>query len=207
MAILQSGSSPGLRIKAGNHVIASARSVDIKPVKARFDAFQRIHLAFRKNDDQVTKADDALTKAERKVGERDVDQDESLEAFAVAHVGAGASRKSPLAEYKLGSVSDIQEIAAEREAKALLKMAAKGKKHPDAGVKKAALAMEKAANAVLAAIKPLEGLAEARANAMHARDGRRPAWEKAFATLKRAARSAEDDGATGLFAALFEVKR
>ena len=207
MAILQSGTSPGQRIKAGNHVIASARSVDIKPVKARFDAFELIHLGFRKGDDQVTKADAALTKAERKVGERDADQDESLEAFAGAHVGAGASRKSPLAEYKLGSVSEIQEIAAEKEAKVLLKMAAKGKKHPDAGVKKAALAMEKAANAVLAAIKPIEALAEARTGAIHARDARRPAWEKAFAALKRAARSAEDEGATGLFAALFEVKR
>lgn len=207
MAILQSGTSPGQRIKAGNHVIASARSVDIKPVKRQFDAFELIHVGFRKGDDQVTKADAALTKAERKVGERDVDQDASLEAFAGAHVGAGASRKSPLAEYKLGSVSEIQEIAAEKEAKVLLKIAAKGKKHPDAGVKKAALATEKAANAVLAAIQPIEALAEARTGAMRARDAMRPAWEKAFAALKRAARSAEDEGATGLFAALFEVKR
>jgi hypothetical protein len=35
------------------------------------------------------------------------------------------------------------------------------------------------------------------------RDALIPAWEAAFAKLKRGARSAEDDGAEGLFESLF----
>jgi hypothetical protein len=67
--------------------------------------------------------------------------------------------------------------------------------------------MEKAANAVLNGIKPIEGLVKARDGAIRARDAKAPAWEKAFASLKRATRTAEDDGAAGLFAALFEVEK
>lgn len=207
MATLQSGKSPGRRVKVGDWLIDSERGVDTKPVKARFSVFKRIHLDYGKANDAVVKASEALTKAERNLGELDVDQDGTLDALGLAHMNLGASRQNPLAEYKLGTISDIKELAYEKEAKLLLKMSAKAKKHPNAAVKKAGAAMEKAATAVLNGIKPIEGLIKARDGAMRARDAKAPAWEKAFASLKRATRAAEDDGATGLFAALFEVEK
>jgi hypothetical protein len=207
MATLQSGNSPGQRVKAGDWLIDSAEGVGVKPVAKRFGLFERIHIDYRKANDKSTKAVTALATAERKVGELDFTQDERLEAFAVARIAAGAPRQNPISEYKVGSVSVVKGMGHEKEAKVLLKMAAKAKNHPDAGVKKAAAAMEKAANAVLAAAKSIPGLIQARDAAMRARDAKGPGWEKAFAALKRAVRAAEDDGATGLFAALFEVEK
>ena len=207
MATLQSGKSPGQRIKVGDWLLGSDRGVDTKPVKPRFSVFKSIHLDYGKANDLAVKAVAALMKAERNVGELDVDQDGSLDVLALAHMFLGAPRQNPLAEYKMGTISDIKELAHEKEAKLLLKMSAKAKKHPNAAVKKAGVAMEKAANAVLNGIKPIEGLIKAREAAMRARDAKAPAWEKAFASLKRATRAAEDDGATGLFAALFEVEK
>src|SRR5262249_27689488 len=61
-----------------------------------------------------------------------------------------------------------------------------------------------AAKKVLAEIKPIAKLAKTRASATSAREALEQAWETAFAALKRGARAAEDDGAKGLFAALFE---
>lgn len=207
MATLQSGNSPGQRVKVGDWLLDSDRGVDTKPVKARFSVFKSIHLDYRKANEAAAKAVAALIKAERNIGELDVDQDGTLDVLALAHMNLGAPRQTPLAEYKMGTVSAIKGMATEKEAKLLLKMSAKAKKHTNAAVKKAGVAMEKAANAVLNGIKPIEGLVKARDGAIRARDAKAPAWEKAFASLKRATRTAEDDGATGLFAALFEVEK
>ena len=207
MATLQSGNSPGQRVKAGDWLIDSAEGVGVEPVAKRFGFFERIHIDYRKANEKSAKAVAALASAERKVGELDVTQDERLEAFAVARIAAGAPRVNPISEYKVGSVSVVKGMGHESEAKVLLKIAAKAKNHPDAGVKKAAAAMEKGANAVLAAAKPIPDLIKARDAAMRARDAKGPGWEKAFAALKRAVRAAEDEGAAGLFAALFEVEK
>ena len=174
MATLQSGNSPGQRIKAGDWLLDSERGVDTKPVKPRFSVFKSIHLDYRKANDAAVKAVAALIKAERNLGELDVDQDGTLDALGLAHMNLGASRQNPLAEYKLGTISDIKELAHEKEAKLLLKMSAKAKKHPNAAVKKAGAAMEKAATAVLNGIKPIEGLIKARDGAMRARDAKAP---------------------------------
>ena len=207
MATLQSGNSPGQRIKVGDWLLDSERGVDTKPVKPRFSVFKSIHVDYGKANDVAVKAVAALMKAERNIGELDVDQDGTLDGLALAEMNLGASRQNPLAEYKMGTISAIKGMAHEKEAKLLLKIAAKAKKHPNAAVKKAGIAMEKAAHAVLNAIKPIEGLVKARDAAMRARDAKAPAWEKAFASLKRATRAAEDDGHAGLFAALFEVEK
>jgi hypothetical protein len=67
-----------------------------------------------------------------------------------------------------------------------------------------AKAAGKAAGNVLVEMKPVAKLEKACADARSARDALTLSWETAFAALKRAARAAEDDGAKGLFGALFE---
>ena len=205
MATVQSGTSPGRRIKVGKLVLGRAVSVDTKPVKKQLNALRSVNGAYEKTHKGATEASKRLANAEARVGELDATQDASLDRYAAAYVAQGASRTKPLAEYKAGSVTDIKTMATEKEAKLLLKLATKGKAHQDAGIKRAATQMEKAAKAVLAAKKPIEGLIEKRSEAIAARDALAPRWEKAFATLKRAVRAAEDEGATGLFEALFEV--
>jgi hypothetical protein len=192
-------------VKAGKLIIARATNVDMAPVKKTFDGMRSAHTAYDKAHSAASLAAERLAKAEAQLGELDATQDASVDAFAVAHVTAGASRTKPLAAYKAGSVSDIKGMPVEKQAQLVIKLATKGKAHEDAGVKRAAGAMEKAAKAVLAGVKRIEPLIEKRNEAIAARDALAPRWEKAFASLKRAVRAAEDEGASGLFAALFEV--
>ena len=205
MATIQSGTSPGRRVKAGKLVLARAVSVDTTSVKRQVDGLRSANGSYEKAHHAASVAAARLAQAEAVVGERDVTQDASLDTFAAAHIVQGASRVKPLADYKAGSVSDIKVMPAEKQAKLLLKLATKGKASTDAGVKRAAVQLEKAATAVLKAIAPIEGWVEKRNEAIAARDALAPRWEKAFATLKRAVRAAEDEGAEGLFEALFEI--
>lgn len=57
-----------------------------------------------------------------------------------------------------------------------------------------------------AELAKLPKLEKARTAAMSRRDAFAQAWETGFAGLKRGARATEDEGAKGLYAALFERK-
>ena len=207
MVTLQSGSSPGQRVKAGDTVIARARSVDMKPVKARFAAMKKVHGVYGAANKRVADATLAVVKQERLAGENDAVQDGTIDVLATAEVQAGANRLKPLDAYKLGTVSALREMPVKAEANALIKLANKASKSKHAGVKKAAAAMLAAAEATLASLKPIDALTKKRNEAIAERDALAPSWERVFAALKRDVRNAETDGAVGLFDALFEVER
>jgi hypothetical protein len=204
MVTLQSKKNPGSRKEAGDAVVASAKAASVAPVKKRFAAFAKTHAAYVAADAKVTTATSALRATEQRVGELDVAQDEAVSALASALVGDGGSRTRPFAPFKLGAPSDIQEMGDVDEAKTIQTLVARVKKtKPGKSVLAACAAAQKAAGAVLAAAKPIEGQRKARHAAIVARDAVGVPWEKAFGALKRGARAAEDDGATGLFDALF----
>lgn len=205
MVMLQSGSSPGQRIEAGNTVLDRAKGANTAPVKKRLGEFTKEHRAYEKGHKAASKTREALFAQERKAGAADAGQDEALDSLASALVGAGAPRMRPLQALETRTVTELKAMAALKEADALIKLAGKCAKHPDPKVKKAAAALEKAAKAVIAAHKPIAALRRAFESAAGARDAIAPRWEKAFAALKQGARSAEHDGATDLLAALFEV--
>jgi len=205
MAMLQSGGSPGQRIEAGNTVLDRAKGTNTTPVKKRLAAFTKEQRAYEKGHKAASKAREALFAQERKVGTADAAQDVALDSLASALIGAGAPRMRPLEALETRTVTELKEMPALKEADALIKLAAKCAKHPDAKVKKAAAACRTAAQAVIAANKPLATLARKFQAAAGARDAVAPRWEKAFAALKQGARSAEHDGAADLLAALFEV--
>ncbi|UJR82030.1 hypothetical protein [Sandaracinus amylolyticus] len=206
MATLQSGTSPGQRVKAGDLVLDRAKGAPITPIKKRVDGFAKVHRELVKAQAAAQKAVAAHVAQERKIGEADDAQDASVGELAGALVGAGAPRLKPFQGYSEHSPSDLAGMPQQKQARELVKIASKCAKHPDARVKKAASAARAAAEKLLAAEKPLAALARERSAAIAARDAIGPRWEKAFSALKRAAKSAEDDGATGLFAALFEVE-
>lgn len=205
MGVLQAGSSPGMRVKSGNAVIDRAASVDTRPIKKRFDALRAAQRDYSKAHDVAGKAVTALTAHERKIGELDDAQDAAVEAWVVARITAGEPRTKPLASLGGPSPSELIKMNASAEAKLIKKLAGKDLKHADARVKKAAAAAIAAAEKVLAADGPRTTLVRARDAAIAARDAIGPSWEKAFAALKRGARAAEDDGATGLMKALFDA--
>ena len=206
MGTIQSGDSVGGRIKAGEHVAARSQSVDVAPIAVPLRKFFAVQKSYVGADAKVKKESERLALAERALGEGDALQDGSLNGLALAYVNAGAKRTRPFDGLGVGSPSDIIKLAAPKEAKVILKLADLAEKHADAGVKKAGAAARKAATAVLAKEKPIADRVKARTQAMTARDGLSLQWEKAFASLKIAARAADDAQGTKLFEALFSER-
>jgi hypothetical protein len=212
MATLQSGNNPGPRIESGDHLLEVAATLGkarTKPVAARLAAFATEHAAYKKADAAVKKADGALRRAQGKVGEADVGQDGAVETLASALVGEGLPRVNPFKPFGLASPNVIKNKGYAAEAGDIQKLCAKVKAHKPAlpGSNAAAAVAVKAAKAVLAALKPIERLLKARTTAISRRDALEQPWETAFAAVKRGARAAEDEGAAGLFDALFGVEK
>ena len=203
MGTIQAGGSAGTRIKAGEHVIARSETVDITPIKSAFGGFLGIQKSYAAADAKVQKASAQVIKAERAFGESDAAQDSGVGGLALAYVNAGAKLSKPFEGLGVGTPADIIKMDSLKEAKVILKLAGIAEKHADAGVKKAAAAAKKAATAMLAAEKPVLDRKKARAQLMTVRDGLALQWEKAFASLKLAARASDDANGTKLFEALF----
>jgi hypothetical protein len=204
MSTLQSKKNPASRKDVGDLVIANGKTTDVAPVKKRFAAFAKTHAAFVAADGKVEAATKAVHATEAKVGELDVAQDEAVDALASALAGEGGSRTRPFAPFKLGTPSDIRDMGDVEEAKTIHTLATRvRKKKPGKAVLAACAAAEKAASAVQAAAAPIATQKKARHAAIVARDAIGIPWEKAFGALKRGARAAEDEGAAGLFDALF----
>jgi hypothetical protein len=208
MKTLQSGQSPGSRLEAGQQVIERAKSVNPTPVKKRFDSFTAIHKLYAAAQAKVTKADLALRKQQAKLAEADVRQDEAIARLAAQLPADGLPRMQPFKPFGFTSPSVLQQRQATDEAKLVQKLGAAVLKHKavSATTKGAASAAVKAADGVVTASAPIAKLKSARTNAMQRRDALEQAWETAFAALKRSVKTAEDDGAKGLFAALFDAK-
>jgi hypothetical protein len=206
METLQSGSSPGTRIAAGDSVIEAAKSIETKAVAARLTGFKKAHATYRAADGAVKKSGEALQKQQVKVAESDVTQDEAVEALAVVLPGDGLPRVNPFKPFGAPSPAVLQKLGYEEEARKVLALEAAvlKRKGLSQGSIDAAKAAGKAALRVQAELKAIPRLEKARTNAMTRRDALAQAWETAFAGLKRAARAAEDDGAKGLHGALFE---
>ncbi|MFT3768542.1 MAG: hypothetical protein QM820_24105 [Minicystis sp.] len=206
MATLQSGNSPGQRLERGDSVLAAAASVSIKPIQKRFGAFKKIHAAYGAADRKVKGANDAVTVQQQKVAEADVDQDAAVQDLAGGLAGDGLPRVNPFQAFGAPPPAALCKMGYGSEAEAVLALekAVLKRKGLSAGSRTKAKKAGAAAKKVLAAIKPIANLEKARTNARSAREALEQGWETEFAALKRAARAAEDDGAKGLFAALFE---
>jgi hypothetical protein len=204
MGTLQSKKNPGSRKESGDAVLANGKNADVSPVKKRFAAFAKAHASYSAAESKVTAAANAVRATEQKVGELDVAQDHAVDALASALVGEGAARTRPFAPFKLGAPSDIQGMGDVEEARTIQTLVARVRKtKPGKQVLAACATAEKAARAVIAAAVPIDKQKKARHDAIVARDAVGIPWEKAFGALKRGARAAEDDGAAGLFDALF----
>jgi hypothetical protein len=206
MGTLQSGNSPGSRIAAGDSVLEAAKVVDTRPVTARLTVFAKIHKEYAAADALVQKASAELREQQAKVGDADAAQDDLILALASTLPADGFPRVnpfkplgvvSPAALCALGYAAEAEEVL--RLEKALRKRANLSK--PSIAAAKAA---GQAARDMIASMEPIPRLEKARAAAMTRRAALEQKWETAFAGLKRGARAAEDDGAKGLFAALFD---
>jgi len=205
MPTIDSGRSSTSRIAAGEDVLRAAKHAHVKPVAAKLAAFAKTHAAYVKAEAVVEKARDALATQQRAVGEKDAVQDEVVDALASALAGDGFPRTNPFKPFGARAPSKLKVVAAVDEAEEAIALASKVGKHAAASKASRGVAakLTAASRAVIAAAKPLDGLAKRLAAAQADRDALALPWEKAFSVLKRAARAAGDDGAPGLYEALF----
>jgi hypothetical protein len=206
METLQSGNSPGTRIAAGDSVLEAATTVDTTPIAGRLAGFKKAHTSYSTADAGVKKAGEALQKQQAKVAEADVTQDEAVMGLAVALPLDGLPRANPFKPFGAPAPTTVQGLGYAEEAKVVLALEKEvlKRKNLSKGSAAAAKTAGKAALRVQAELVPIPKLIKARTDAITRRDALAQAWETAFAAVKRAARSAEDDGAKGLHAVLFE---
>ena len=208
MGTLQAPSSPEVRKSVGDDVISASGSVDTKPVRSRFDAFKKIHATYSASQKKVDSAQSALRIRQALNGELDAALDDAVEALATALSGDGLPRQNPFKPFgNFLPPSKLCELGYGEEAKqvrALVKkvLARKGLSAKSVSAAKKADAAAMAVEAALAKVEPIQNSYD---SSLRARDALVPAWEAAFAKLKRGVRAAEDDGAEGLFEALFKT--
>ena len=204
MAVLAGRTHQG-RIEAGDSLIGAASAVDTGRVKGRLAAFMSAHRALAKGQTAVDKEELTLGTRRAVVAERDVDQDEVVERVVAALIGDGLPRSNPFKSLSTYTPTKLKALAHAAEAKALTAIVTRARKRKDLSAKtlSALNAAEKAAKGVVAALGAVAPAQQKVDAARSRRDAMVQSWETSFAALKRGARAAEDDGAKGLFGALF----
>ncbi len=199
--------SPGIRIDVGDKVLCSAEVVDTTPIAGRLATFKTAHTQYTAADVLVQSTLNALRAQQAKVESVDVDQDGSLDVLATSLAGDGFPRLNPFKPFGAPAPSVLKRTAASEKAAQVITLEASVLKKAaviSQKSEKAAIAAGDAARKVLDAAEPLAMLEKEYSLARARRAALEPAWERAFANLKRSAKSAEDDGHVGLFAALFD---
>ncbi len=193
------------RLETGAAVLLAAREVDTTLVKARLGAFGRAQRSYEEAQRQVALADSRLRAGQVRLVRCDKQQDTAVERLARALVTAGQPRANPFAAFGRSSPSAIKRLNAVEKIQAVqqLVIAVQSQKALDqvalSAARVAAQAAERAAAAQLA-VDRLEATVSSR---RRARENMAAAWKKTFDTLKLGVRSADADGAPGLYTALF----
>lgn len=206
MPTLQITSSPSPRIAMGSAILEAAQAVETAPIKAKLAAFAKAQKDYVAAAERVRKAEDKAAAAQATVGARDADLDALVEELASALAGEGLPRANPFKPFGAAAPSKVTQLRQAEEPKVVRKLVAAVRKSKGRG--KATLGLlprlEKACAAVEAALPAVAAAGAALSGAIAQREALALPWEKAFSSLKRAARVADDDGAKGLFEALFQ---
>jgi hypothetical protein len=206
MATINVGSTVSSQLNAGASILAAARTIDTRLVKARLAAFERAQRTYSAAHDKVSAAEAALDAVTARLGELDADQDDAVDALARALIAEGQPRSnpfhdfSPLAPGKLmaqrngdGAKAVHQLVTAVQRAKGITKPTLQ-----------AAQAAERAARALEQHLVQMEKVQETVREARHTRDAVAQGWVTELAAFKRGARAAADDGAPHLYTTLFD---
>ncbi|HVO22037.1 MAG TPA: hypothetical protein VMW56_00250 [Candidatus Margulisiibacteriota bacterium] len=205
METKKAGMSPGNRLETGTVVLAAAQVVDVELVKPRLTAFASAQQSYAEAQRNVETAEAQLVKGQARLSRCDAVQDDAVEALARALLADGQPRRNPFAAFGGAPPWAIKKLKAAPEAKAVHQLtgAVQRSNMVSKAVLEAAQAADAAARTVEAALLPIEKLQLALRDARHTRDAIGQTWNTALAALKRGARAAADDGAPGLYTALF----
>lgn len=205
MRTLTIGHNPASRITAGDAVLAASKTIGIQAIAKRFGLFAKTHRSYLAAQKKVDAAEEKLRAAQARVGECDAEQDDAVYALATVLAGLGLPRTNPFRPLGFEAPSVIAKMGYGVEAKRVIELVAAIGKRKDLAKAVAASKRAKAgALSVQGALKKVPPLKKACDEARTAREALAQPWETAFGALKRAARAADDDGGTELFATLFE---
>lgn len=193
------------RLASGEAVIAAASALDTRPIAAKLAQFRKAHASLSKANAALAAAEQRLVEAQRDVADFDNDQDAAVGALAASLVALGQPRINPFRKLSKYAPARMQQIGYDLEAKALLELSARARKLDGVTdeVQSATREAERCARALLAAVAVAERAAERAAAARDRRDALCQPWETALAGLRRAARAQDQNGASGIFDALF----
>jgi len=205
MKIARTGLYPTGRLETGAAILAAAEVVDVTLVKTRVDAFASAHHTYTEAQNAVDTAETQLRAVQAKLIQADAEQDDAVEELARALVADGQPRTNPFAAFDAAAPSIIRQMNFGEEAKAIhaLTTVLQGNPAASKATRRAAQAAEEAANTMEAELVPMDKLQASLRTAREARETAGKTWDTALAALKRGARAAADDGAPGLYTALF----
>ncbi len=205
MATNRSAVSPAMRLDMGAAILMAAQVNTIQSIKRRLDTFAAAHRRYVSVQSKVDAIDTQVRVAQARVAANDAAQEAAIEALARALVFGGQPRRNPFAAFGADCPFALKKLAPADAASALHRLvAAVERQRPTvAATADAAQAAEKAARAVDAALQTVDELQQLARRARQRRDAVGDTWDESLAALKRGARAAVDDGAPGLYAALF----
>ena len=206
MTTIRISASPRGRVEAVAAVLAAARTIDTRPIRARLARFERAHRAYTQAQERVDAAEAQLRSGQARLADRDVERDQAIEVLARALVSEGQARVNPFAAFGALAPKKLGHLPAADQAKAVHALVAAVQRQNGQGkpTLQAAQVLDKAASAVEQALAALVKLQASVRDARSMRDAVLQTWTKTLATLKRDARSATDEGAPLLYATLFD---
>ena len=171
MATINVGTTVNRQLNAGASILAAARTVDTRLVKARLAAFERAQRTYSAAHDKVTAAEAALDAATTRLTELDAEQDEAVDALARALIAEGQPRTNPFRDFGPLPPSKVMAQRNGHGAKAVHQLVTAVQRAKDAGkpTLQAAQTAERAARALEQQLAQIEKLRETLREARHTR--------------------------------------
>ena len=199
------GTYPSGLLAIGARILAAAKVIDTKLIKAALSAFASIHRSYAQAQRKVEKVETQLTGHRVRLGQLKHSQKQTLETLARALVTDGQPRGNPFALFGGETPSAICNLAVTDTIMAIGRLvnSVRSSQAVSPASQKAAQAAWRTAQKMEAALGALELLESKLGELRRARDAITHKWKRELGALRRAARSAEDSGAPGLTTSLF----
>lgn len=196
---------PANRLEMGDAILAAARMVDTKVITPRVTAFSNAHRSYSVAQRKVETVEGQLREAQAKLVLCDAEQDETVDGLTRALIYEGQPRGNPFAAFGISPPSLVKKLPYPDEVKTIHQLVAAVQrcKTVSQASRGAARAAQQAAQSMEAGLLPIAKLEANLRRARHERDTVGQSWDTALAGLRRGARAAIDDGAPGLYTALF----
>jgi len=205
MKALRTGLYPAGRLQNGAKILAAGQTVDVSVVQKRFDIFATAQMSYTGEHGTVQAAEGLLHDRQTILDQQNLKQDEAVERVAKRLVADGHPRVNPFAAYGVEAPSTMVKLSYGDKAKASHRLV--GRMQADSTLSQAThramQAGEAAARQMEVDLMPFDKLQAGVRTAREAREAAGTVWDNALRALKRAVRAAADEGAPGLYSALF----